>query len=385
MSMAKNTLSEAERFDWLRLIRSENVGPRIFFQLMDHLGSAAAALDAAPELSRRGGRKRAIKIADPYRLAAEMEALDQAGARLIALCEPEYPDALAAIHDPPPLIVVRGDAALLGRRAVGMVGARNASAGGCLFAREIAAGLGAGGLVVVSGMARGIDTAAHEGALAAGTGTVAVLAGGVDVTYPPENADLHERIAAEGAVISEQPMGLQPTARHFPPRNRLISGLSLGVLVVEAAPRSGSLITARMALEQGREVFAVPGSPRDPRALGANKLIREGALLTETADDVIEALNSSMRGVFEAHARTSLGYSPPISAPISPSDGPQSAPESDDARENIVEKLGSAPVTVDELVRECQLSARIVQGAILELELAGRIERHPGNRISLLL
>jgi len=246
--------------------------------LIEHLGSAAAALEAAPELSQRGGRKRAIRIADPDRLAAEMEALDRAGARMIALCEPDYPDALAAIHDPPPLITIRGDASLLSRRSVGMVGARNASTSGCLFAREMAAGLGAGGLAVVSGMARGIDTASHEGALA--TGTVAVLASGVDVTYPPENAELHERIAAEGAILSEQPMGLQPTARYFPPRNRLISGLSLGVLMVEAAPRSGSLITARMALEQGREVFAVPGSPRDSRALGANKLIREGATLT---------------------------------------------------------------------------------------------------------
>jgi DNA processing protein len=379
MVTAKNTLSEAERFDWLRLIRSENVGPRTFFQLIDHLGTAAAALDAAPELSRRGGRKRAIRIADPDRLATEMEALDQADARMIALCEPDYPEALAAIHDPPPLITVRGNVSLLSRRSVGMVGARNASAGGCRFAREMAAGLGAGGLSVISGMARGIDTASHEGALA--TGTVAVLAGGVDNTYPPENAELHERIAAEGAVISEQPMGLQPTARHFPPRNRLISGLALGVLVVEAAPRSGSLITARMALEQGREVFAVPGSPRDPRALGANKLIREGATLTESAEDVIEALNSPLQGVFEARATTNPDYAPPISEPDPLPDGP----EIDNSRENIVEKLSSTPVTVDELVRECQLSARIVQGALLELELAGRIERHPGNRISLLL
>ncbi len=290
MNMMKNTLSEAERFDWLRLIRSENVGPRTFFRLIEHLGTAADALEAAPELSRRGGRKRAIRIADPDRLAAEMEVLDQVGARMIAFCEPDYPDALAAIHDPPPLITVRGAASLLSRQSIGMVGARNASVAGLRFARGISTDLGAGGLIVVSGMARGIDTACHEGALK--TGTVAVLAGGVDVTYPPENAELHERIAAEGAVISEQPMGLQPTARHFPPRNRLISGLSFGVLVVEAAIRSGSLITARMALEQGRKVFAVPGSPRDPRAGGANKLIRDGALLTETAKDVIEALNS---------------------------------------------------------------------------------------------
>ena len=380
MNMMKNTVSEPERFDWLRLICSENVGPRTFFRLIDHHGTAADALEAAPELSRRGGRNWAIRIADPDRLAAEMEALDQVGARMIALCAPNYPDALAAIHDPPPLITVRGAASLLSRRSIGMVGARNASVAGLRFARGIFTYLGAGGLIVLSGMARGIDTACHEGSLE--TGTVAVLAGGVDVTYPPENAELHERIAAEGAVISEQPMGLQPTARHFPPRNRLISGLSLGVLVVEAAIRSGSLITARMALEQGRKVIAVPGSPRDPRAGGAtNKLIRDGALLTETAEDVIEALNSPLHGVSEARARSGLEYSTPDSTPASTPSGP----ESDDAQENIVKKLSSAPVTIDELVRECQLSARIVQGALLELELAGRIERHSGNRISVLL
>lgn len=289
MAHAERPLTDAERLDWLRLARSENVGPRTFLRLIEHCGTAEAALRAAPEMSRRGGRRRAIRVAEPADIEAEVEALSRAGARLIALGEPDYPTPLAAVADPPPLISLRGDAALLARRSVAMVGARNASAAGAGLARELAAGLGDAGLVVVSGQARGIDAAAHEGALA--TGTVAVLAGGIDIVYPAQNAELYDRIVAEGAAISEQPPGTQPTQRHFPPRNRLVSGLALGVVVVEAALRSGSLITARLAMEQGREVFAVPGSPRDPRARGANGLIRQGATLTETAADVIEVLD----------------------------------------------------------------------------------------------
>ena len=374
MDMDKRTLSSAERLDWLRLIRSENVGPKTFFDLLGHLGTAAEALEAAPELSRRGGRKRQIRIAEAGAAEAEITALEKAGGRLIALCEPDYPDLLAAIPDPPPVIAVRGDPKILARRSVAVIGARNASAAGRGLAREMSMALGQAGLTVVSGMARGIDTAAHEGALATGAGTVAVLAGGVDIPYPKENSELCERIAAEGAVISEQPIGLNPIARHFPPRNRLISGLSSGVLVVEAALRSGSLITARMALEQGREVFAVPGSPRDPRSRGANHLIRQGAALTETADDIIDVLNGPFSG---DSGRRGLPFPPPDPTPPEP-EGPAG-----EASFNVTEKLGPTPVTVDELVRECQLSATIVLTAVLELELAGRIERHPGNRISL--
>ena len=365
--------TDAERLDWLRLARSENVGPATFFALLAHCGDVAEAIARAPELSLRGGRSRAIKIASRDEVAREAETLAADGGHLIVWGEAAYPEPLAAIHDPPPVISVKGDPKHLSGRCVAVVGARNASAAGRRFARDIAAGLGHGGLTVVSGLARGIDTAAHEGALA--TGTVAVVAGGVDDIYPSENAALYARIVAEGAVISEQPFGTQPTARHFPRRNRLISGLSLGTLVVEAAERSGSLITARMALEQGREVFAVPGSPLDPRCKGTNGLIRAGATLTEGAQDVVEALSGMLR--------TSLAE--PFSRP--PGSGTnrwnveeKSLPQ---VRPKVLEALGPTPVTVDDLIRECQLSAAVVLTVLLELELAGRVERHPGSRFSL--
>lgn len=372
MDQVARALTDAERLDWLRLIRSENVGPVTFFALLRHFGSAAEALAGAPELSRRGGRSRAIRIAARDAAEAEIAALERLGGTPIACVEPAYPPNLAAIADPPPLIQVLGDPALLLRPCVGVVGARNASAAGRRFARDMAGQLGQAGHVVVSGMARGIDTAAHEGALA--TGTVAVVAGGVDVVYPPENASLHAALREQGAVLSEQPPGTEPTARHFPPRNRLISGLSLGVVVVEAAPRSGSLITARMAAEQGREVFAVPGSPLDPRYRGTNGLIREGAVLTESAADVIDGLRAMQR---------------PLSEPPVPEFGGQliglpEGSETNAARARVLELLGPVGVTVDELLRECQLSAPVVATVLLELELAGRLERHPGNRVSLL-
>jgi DNA processing protein len=371
MTSSGRTLTDSERLDWLRLIRSENVGPVTFFALLRHFGSAAAALKDAPELSRRGGRSRAIRIALRDAAESELAALSRIGGRLIAWGEPAYPPALAAIADPPPLIQLLGNPALLLRPCIGMVGARNASAAGRRFAREMAAELGRAGHVVVSGMARGIDTASHEGALA--TGTVAVVAGGVDVVYPPENQALHESLCERGAVLSEQPPGTAPTARHFPPRNRLISGLSLGLVVVEAAPRSGSLITARMAAEQGREVFAVPGSPMDPRYRGTNGLIRDGATLTEGAADVIDGLRAM---------RPPLGEPPAPEYSTQPI-GKSGESGSDGARARIVGLLGPVAVTVDELVRECQLSPPVVLTVLLELELAGRLERHPGNRVTL--
>ncbi len=280
------TLADQERLNWLRLSRSENIGPITFFQLLRRFGAASAALEAIPDLARRGGRKKPIQLLDPGEAEREADIIAKSGARLIAACEPDYPLALRAIADPPPVLTVLGRIDLLGAASptVAIVGARNASGAGQRIAQGIAADLGTGGIIVASGLARGIDTAAHRGALA--TGTVAVVAGGVDVTYPPENRDLQASIAEKGCVISEQPMGTEPQARHFPRRNRLISGISLGVLIVEAAPRSGSLITARMALEQGREIFAVPGSPLDPRAQGTNHLLRQGAILTERADDI---------------------------------------------------------------------------------------------------
>jgi len=373
MPRAPRPIGDDERLEWLRLARSEGVGPATFFALLNHFGTIADAIGRAPELSIRGGRSRAIRIASKDEARREADALAAAGGRLIAWCEGDYPEPLAAIHDPPPVIAVLGDPRLLSGRCVAVVGARNASAAGRRFAREIAAGLGRAGLTVVSGLARGIDAAAHDGSLE--TGTVAVVAGGVDNIYPAENAELYGRIAAQGAVISEQPFGTKPTAQHFPRRNRLISGLSLGTVVVEAAERSGSLITARMALEQGREVFAVPGSPLDPRCKGTNDLIRRGATLIEGAQDVIEGLSGMLRT--------------PLAEPFSPysADGPSHWNIDEKtlsyARPRVLEALGPTPVTVDDLVRECQLSPAVVLTVLLELELAGRVERHPGSRFSL--
>ncbi len=367
------TLTESERLDWLRLIRTENVGPMTFFRLLDQCGSATQALRALPELARRGGRIKPLK--SPSRAAADREqtALATLGGRFLAACEPDYPAALRTLEDRPPILAVLGHVHLLQRAALAVVGARNASLNGRLIAAEIAAAVGRAGYTVVSGMARGIDTAAHEGALA--TGTVAVMAGGVDVIYPEENGALYHRMVEAGTVVAEPALGTQPQARHFPRRNRIISGLCLGVLVVEAAPRSGSLITARLAGEQGREVFAVPGSPRDPRCRGSNGLIRDGATLTETADDVLQVLDG---------LRTR-----PL-AEIVPTDfAPTAPPQPDDAelqraRQAILESLGPAPTIIDELIRDCQLSPSVVTTVLLELELAGRLERHPGGRVSLI-
>ncbi len=375
--MNAKTLSEEERRDWLRLYRSENVGPATVRQLIENFGNAADAIEAAPELSRRGGRKRAIRIAGIAETEDEIAALERLGGRVIALCEPDYPEALAAIHDPPPVLSVLGDAARLSRPSVAVVGARNASAAGRKIARKMAAGICRDGFEVVSGLARGIDTAAHEGAIEAGfpATTVAVVAGGVDVVYPKENQALYERIVANGAVVGEQKLGTQPTARHFPPRNRLVSGLSLGTLVVEAAMRSGSLITARMALEQGREVFAVPGSPLDPRCRGTNRLIRDGGILSETADDVTSHLLAAAAPHFELPEPRRFDLQPVE---------PTAESDSGTVRIEIENLLGPVAVSVDELLRECQLSPATVLTALLELELAGRLERHPGNRVSLI-
>lgn len=362
-------LSESERLDWLRLIRSENVGPVVFRQLLARYGSPAAALEALPELARRAGGKRQVRLCPPSEAAAEAEAAAKAGVRLLALCEPGYPPLLRALDDAPPLLAVLGDPAKLSLPAVGMVGARNASANGRRLAESLARDLAEAGLMVASGFARGIDTAAHRGALP--RPTVAALAGGVDVVYPPENQALHAEIAEQGALISEVPLGTVPQSRHFPRRNRLISGLSLGVVVVEAAQRSGSLITARCAGEQGREVFAVPGSPLDPRAAGCNRLIRDGATLVESAADVLEGLRMMDGGD---------GLRLP---PAGRFETPAPPPEPGDAeRAGIEELLGAGPVPVDDLVRLSALPIAVVQAVLLELELAGRVERHPGNRFA---
>jgi DNA processing protein len=371
LSVVPRALSAAERLDWLRLIRSENVGPITFFQLLQRFGDAGVALAALPELARRGGRLKSIRIHDKAAAEREIEGLAKIGARLLALGEDEYPPPLAAIDDPPPLIAVLGHPHLLKRPMIGVVGARNASANGRRFAQSIARDLGKAGMVVASGLARGIDTAAHEGALE--TGTAAVVAGGIDVVYPQENAALYEKIAAQGVALAEEPLGTTPQARHFPKRNRLISGVALGVLVVEAAHRSGSLITARLALEQGREVFAVPGSPLDPRCQGANDLIRRGATLTETADDVLEQIEPMLRPSVAERSRPEYAGPAPV----------LSERELEIARAKVVESLGPTPVQVDEIVRQCQLSPAIVAAVLLELELAGRLDRHPGHQFSL--
>lgn len=368
--MTVRALSAVERLAWLRLSRSENVGPATFFDLLRHFGSADAALEAIPELARRGGRAKRIQICTEAAARVEEKRVAELGGRLIAAIEPDYPRALAAISDPPPVLTVVGHVHILAKPVVGVVGTRNASANGLRFAEMLARDIGQAGFVVASGLARGIDTAAHKGALA--SGTIAVMAGGIDVPYPAENAELFRRICETGAAVSEIPPGVQPQARHFPRRNRIVSGLSLGVVVVEAALRSGSLITARLALEQGREVFAVPGSPLDPRYRGTNELLRQGAVLTEGAADVIQALRGNL-------AEPTRGQKPPENIPATP-------PRPDEvaaARPEIIEKLGLSPVPVDELLRQCQVSPAVLSLVLLELELAGRLERHPGHRVSL--
>lgn len=379
MTTSRRPLSEAERLDWLRLARTDSVGPLTFRNLVDHFGSPGAAIAALPELSRRGGRRVELKPPSVTEAKRELEALARIGGRLVAACEPGYPAILAAIEDAPPVLSLLGRGGLADRPMVGMVGARNASLNGRRFAHDMARQLGEAGFTVVSGFARGIDTAAHEGAFA--TGTLAVLAGGIDIIYPPENAGLYDRLAESGLVVAESALGTQPTARHFPRRNRLISGLSLGTVVVEAALRSGSLITARMAAEQGRQVLAVPGSPLDPRAQGCNRLIRGGATLVESAEHVIEALAPQIAAPL---LRETLPLAPRPSSTALPEGGDGADPDRAGATARVLELLSPTPTAVDELLRDCQLSPPVVLTVLLELELAGRIERQPGNRISLL-
>ncbi|RMF41399.1 MAG: DNA-protecting protein DprA [Alphaproteobacteria bacterium] len=357
----------AERRDWLRLARSRNVGPGSFRRLVARFGSAAAALEALPELAARGGRRDYLP-ADRGEAEREMERAEAAGARMLLLGGLGYPEALARIGDPPPVLWAIGDIALAGRSCIALVGARNASSLGQRMATALGGDLGAAGHVIVSGLARGIDAFAHRAAL--DTGTVAVLAGGVDIVYPEENAGLAEEIAARGLMISEAPMGTAPTARHFPRRNRLISGLSRAVVLVEAAERSGSLITARCALEQGREVLAVPGSPLDPRAGGCNLLLRQGAGLVRSAADVEEALELPGTGM--------------LREPINLWVPEPAAPPAPDLPERLAELLASAPVAEDDLVRAADAAPAQVLQALVELDLAGRVERRAGGVVALI-
>ena len=375
---ASQALPQAEKLARLRLARSENVGPITFRQLLERYGSGEAALAALPELARRGGRTRPIRICPAGAAEDELAALAACGADLLVLGEAGYPPRLAAVEDAPPAVSLLGHRHLSAQPIVAMVGARNASANGRRLAQRIAGDLGAAGFVVASGMARGIDAAAHQGAL--DSGTLAVVAGGVDVVYPEENRALYQEIAARGLVLSEMPPGTVPQSRHFPRRNRLISGLSLGVVVVEATLRSGSLITARCALEQGREVFAVPGSPLDPRARGCNRLLRDGAGLVESAEDVVEVLSRILASPLREPAPP-----PPV-----PGARPAELPLSDEAaseaaRAAVESLLGPTPVTVDELARTSGLALPVLQQILLELELAGRLERHPGQKVALIM
>jgi DNA processing protein len=374
-------LDAAQRLACLRLIRSDNVGPVTFRELINHFGGAERALEALPELSRKGGRRQALRIC-PHNIAeAELEAADRIGARPLFTIEPGYPPALAAVDVPPPLLYVKGNTGHLTRPMVAIVGARNGSAAGQKLARLFASHLGAAGFVIASGLARGIDAAAHDAALA--TGTAAVLAGGIDNIYPPENAGLQRQIGERGCLVTENPPGFVPRAQDFPRRNRIISGLALGVLIVEAARRSGTLITARMAGEQGREVFAIPGHPLDPRAEGTNALIKSGATMVTEPDDVLSALAPMLR---EAPSPAFLAppEPPALACPRLPdraSDLPPQVPDAD--RERLLTALGPAPTDIDELGRATGLSARAIQVALLELTLAGRVERHGHQLVSL--
>jgi DNA processing protein len=370
-------LNDAQRIDWLRLIRSDNVGPRTFRSLINHFGSARSALERLPELAHRGGAARSQRICSEEDARAEIAASNRLGIALLAPGEAGYPPRLAALDDAPPLLGVRGAPPLLGVRGapevlmrpmIAIVGSRNASGAGLKFAGTIARDLGEAGFIIVSGLARGIDQAAHRASLA--SGTVAVLAGGHDRIYPPEHEELLAQLLdAGGAAISEMPVGHVPRARDFPRRNRLISGTALGVVVVEAAHRSGSLITARIAAEQGREVFAVPGSPLDPRAAGTNDLIKQGATLATEASDVINAVEPIMG--------RPLASREPDHEPLA------SEPDQGD-RSRVINLLGPSPVLLDDLIRMAGTSPATVRTVLLELEIAGRLERHGGGLVSLI-
>ena len=351
----------------LRLIRTPTIGPVTYRQLLARFGSAERAIEALPDLAARGGGK-APRIADTAMVEREIARVETLGARYLFIDDADYPPLLAELDNAPAVMTIRGDSALFARTSVAMVGARNASAAACRFARGLAVELGREGVVVVSGLARGLDTAAHQGSLA--TGTIGVIASGIDIAFPPENRGLQEQVAEQGLLIAEQPPGSEPLARNFPHRNRVIAGLSTGTVVVEAAPRSGSLITARLAAEAGRDVMAVPGSPLEPRAQGCNLLIREGATLVQSAADILETI----RPIDSRMVRV----------PASPFDGRPGGEPDDAERRALIGLLGPVPVAIDELIRQSGLPPATVALVLLELELAGRIERHAGARVSLI-
>lgn len=371
METQRRRLSEAEKRDWLRLIRSENVGPVTFHNILRYYGSAAKAIEALPSMVKRGGARRNIKLAGRDVAEREWSALRKAGAELIAWGEPGYPLQLMQLDDAPPLLAARGNPGHAATPGIAIVGARNASAIAQRFTRDIAAELSRQGFTIVSGLARGIDKAAHDGALAAEGKTIAFIGTGIDIAFPPENAALHAQMAEHGLIMAEMPLGTPALAQNFPRRNRLISGASLGVLVVEAALKSGSLITARMAAEQGRDVMAVPGSPLDPRCHGSNDLIRQGATLVERIDDILSVIAPQMA---------------PAAIPVQ-QDKPSPAISEDDlgrAHGELDRLLSPTPVLVDDLIRLSGLSSALIQMALTEKELVGRLLRHPGGKVSAL-
>lgn len=362
-------LSDKEKTARLRLIRTDGVGPITYHHIMRNYGSASVALEALPDLAAKGGRKKTLKPPSAGSLGLEVAKVKALGGQFIFHGDDTYPAQLGAIEDAPPVLGALGHLHLLTKPMIGMVGARNASASGLKMTERLATRLGEAGYVIVSGLARGIDTAAHKASLT--TGTVACIAGGLDVVYPKENAALSDAIAKQGVILSEMPLGTQPQARHFPRRNRLISGLSLGVAVIEAAAKSGSLITARQALDQGRDVFAVPGSPLDPRSDGANQLIRDGAVLVRDGDDILDALT-----LLNRISVSDPGYQPPETRVGAP-------PVIDDALvAQLLDLLSPAPVAVDDLIRQVDEPAGAVQAALIALELGGKAERHTGGMVS---
>ncbi len=357
-----------KHLDKLRLIRSPNIGPISYRQLIARFGSARAALDALPDLIRRGGGTH-VSLASEAAIMREFQLVKAYGARHVFMDDADYPFLLSHLDNAPPVICVKGNLTLLKRPVVALVGARNASAGACQFARQLAFDLGQMELSVVSGLARGIDTAAHIGSLEGGT--VAVIAGGIDIVYPPENRALQDAIAEHGLLIAEQPPGTEPRARHFPYRNRIIAGVSAGTVVIEAAPKSGSLITARLAAEAGREVMAIPGSPLDPRSQGCNQLIRDGATLVQNASEIAELISP-----LDSHMLAA-----PLQHAPSRSDITDESTQSE--RSSIINLMGMTYVSVDELVRQSGSSQATVQMVLLEIELAGKLERGAGGKVRL--
>ncbi|MDB5490244.1 MAG: dprA [Micavibrio sp.] len=368
----KSNLSDTERLNWLRLVRTENIGPITFHRLLQRFGTATETLNALPNIAAKHARKKPLVAAPLDSIERELESLHRAGGKILCAIDPDYPLALAAIEDAPPVISVIGSTDLLKRGCIGIVGARNASLNSKKFASILAQDLGNAGQTVVSGLARGIDTAAHEGSLK--TGTVAVVAGGIDIIYPPENKTLYAHIAEGGLIVAESPFGMEPFAQSFPRRNRIISGLSQGVVVVEAGLRSGSLITARVAAEQGRDVFAVPGHPLDPRAEGTNTLLRDGAILVRNASDILNDIGKFSGGLLRDSGHSFYDAEPGLLEDLPANDIGDLTPI-------ILDHLSTTPIHVDDLIRACGGHAGSVSGSLLTLELSGEVQRLPGNRV----